>query len=146
MDDENEPYTRWQGLRIAQLGLCIALFLSFSIAALGFSVNLLVQPRFDITVCFAKLSFLCSVIFGLASVFFGSIAFLTRLWDFRTTAKVVRHRQNPHMADEIERWRRCYKLLGKWSWRLFTWQLCTFGLQILGLAIAFGITYGKRLV
>jgi len=45
-DDENEPYTRWQGFRISQLGLCITLFLTFSVAILGFSVNLLVQPMF----------------------------------------------------------------------------------------------------
>jgi len=26
--DENDPYTRWQGFRISQLGMCISLFLT----------------------------------------------------------------------------------------------------------------------
>ena len=87
-EDENEPYNRWQGFRITQLSICISLFLTFSVATLGFSISLLVQ-KFEITNCLAKASFLFSVILGLLSVSCGSVACLTRLWDFRKTAAVV---------------------------------------------------------
>jgi hypothetical protein len=95
--DENEPYSRWQGFRISQLGLSISLFLTFSVAILGFSTNLLIQPTYAITACFAKVLFLLSLASGLLSILFGSAAFLTRLADFRKTAKVVRHRCKPEM-------------------------------------------------
>ena len=56
-EDENEP--RWQGFRINQLGLCISLFLTFAVATLGFSINLLIQPKCEITTCPARAFFLC---------------------------------------------------------------------------------------
>jgi hypothetical protein len=59
-NSEIEPYTRWQGFRINQLGVCISLFLTFSVAVLGFSMNLLVQPTYFVTICFAKVFFFLS--------------------------------------------------------------------------------------
>jgi len=144
-DDENEPYTRWQGFRISQLGLCITLFLTFSVATLGFSVNLLVQPTFAITVCIAKVLFLLSLVFGLLSVIFGSIACLTRLSDFRKTAQVARHRSNPSMATDVGRWKEEYRRMSRWTWTLFRCQLVAFAFQALLLVLTLGITYWPRL-
>lgn len=145
VEDENEPYTRWQGFRIGQLGLCISLFLSFSVATLGFSVHLLVQPTYEITTCFAKVFFFLSVISGLLSVFWGSVACVTRLADFRTTAKVVKPRKTPDETADVERLRAKYKRLGWWTWTLFWGQLVGFALQVVGLILALGITYWSRL-
>lgn len=144
-EDENEPFTRWQGFRIGQLGLCISLFLTFAIAILGFSINLLVQPTYEITTCFAKVFFFFSLVCGLLSVLLGSVACLTRLADFRTTAKVARHRSNADKKADIDRWREDYKRLGEWTWRLLKGQLSTFALQATGLVLALGITYWHRL-
>jgi hypothetical protein len=144
-EDENEPYTRWQGFRISQLGLCISLFLTFAVAILGFSINLLIQPNWAITTCFAKVFFSFSLLFGLVSVLLGSVACLTRLADFRKTAKVARHRSDPDMEAEIAHWRDDYKRLGWWTWRLFMGQLLTFGLQTVGLVLSLVITYWHRL-
>jgi len=143
--DEKISYVRWQGFRIAQLTLCISLFLSFSLATLGFSANLLVQKDYNITKCYPKVIFLFSLIFGLLSVFVGAIACLTRLADFRKTAKVARHRDDPVMAADVAQWRNDYKRLAWWTWTLFKLQLVAGGLQLLGLMIALGITYWPRL-
>ena len=143
-EDENEPYNRWQGFRITQLSLCISLFLTYSVATLGFSINLLVQ-KFDITNCFAKVSFSASVVFGLISVLCGSGACLTRLWDFRKTAAVVRHRADAARTADVERWREEYRRFGRRTWDLFYWQLGMFGAQVLGLILSLGITYWNRL-
>ena len=140
-----KPYVRWQGFRIAQLGLCIALFLTFAVATLGFSINLLVQPHYPIVNCLARTSFLFSLVGGLLSGSFGGIACLTRLADFRKTAKVVRNRSDASKADTVARWREDYKRLGAWTRRLLTWQLVAFALQVIGLAMALGITYWHRL-
>ncbi len=141
-ETENEPYTRWQGFRINQLGLCISLFLSFAVATLGFSLHLLVQSEFPITSCYAKVFFVFSAVFGLLSILLGSIACVTRLTDFRITAKVAR-RPSDSESDHL---RDCYVRLGKWTWRLFKGQLVLFGLQATGLILALGITYWRRLV
>jgi hypothetical protein len=145
-EDENEPYTRWQGFRINQLGVCISLFLTFAVATLGFSINLLSQTNYAITECFAKVYFLFSLAGGLLSVLLGSIACLTRLADFRKTANVVRNRSDDSMKAEVERWRNDYKRLGKWTWRLFKGQLLGFGLQATLLVSALAISYWRRLI
>jgi hypothetical protein len=143
--DENEPYNRWQGLRIAQLTLCISLFLTFSIATLGFCINLLVQPAFAITNCYAKLFFVFSTIIGLLSLSSGAMACLTRLSDFRATAQVVRHRGDPTKAEAVAEWRARYQRMGKRTWGLFKCQLLFFGLQLAFLMLTLGTTYWRRL-
>jgi len=144
-EDENEPYTRWQGFRIGQLGLCISLFLTFAVAILGFSINLLIQPTYEISTCFAKIFFFFSLVCGLLSVLFGSVACVTRLSDFRKTAKVVRHRSDPNMKSEVDQLREDYKRLGQWTWKLFKWQLVAFGSQAFGLVLTLSVTYWHRL-
>jgi hypothetical protein len=144
-EDENYPYTRWQAMRLNQLGLCISLFLTYSVATLGFSINLLVQREYEITSCFAKAFLLFSVVLGLFSISLGAAACLTRLEDFRTTARVARHHCKPEMKEEVARWREKYKRLGEWTWRLFRGQLVTFGSQALGLVLSLGVTYWHRL-
>jgi hypothetical protein len=73
-DDDKETYNRWQGFRINQLTLCISLFLTFAVASLGFSINLLIQPRYEIAAYSAKMCFLFSLSLGLISVLLGSVA------------------------------------------------------------------------
>lgn len=125
-DDDKERYNRWQGLRIAQLGTCLSLFLTFSVATLGFSINLLNQAVWATSPCGAKLSLLWSLVFGVLSCVLGSSAYLTRLCDFRLTARVVRHSADPN----VNQWRTAYKRLGQWTWRLFIGQLIFFAVQV----------------
>lgn len=143
--DAKISYARWQGFRITQLTLCTSLFLSFSLATLGFSVNLMVERDYSITNCNAKVIFLLSLIFGLLSVFLGASSCLTRLADFRKTAKVARHRDDHAMAVDVAKWRGEYKRLAWWTWTLFKSQLATAGLQLVGLMIALVMTYWSRL-
>jgi hypothetical protein len=110
-DQGNERYIRWQGLRITQLGLTVALCLSFAVATLGFSISLLIQHASDIADAFAKLSLILSVGCGLLAVLLGFLVYLTRLLDFKATAQVARHYANPEMASELNQWRREYENL-----------------------------------
>lgn len=144
-EDENHPYTRWQGFRIGQLTVCISLLLTFSVAVLGFSASLLSQPTYSFTNVVARTCFLGSAIAGIISIAYGLSACLTRLQDFRVTAQVTRHREGPNRAQEVEEWREEYKRLGKSTWRRFKAQLRTFSLQIFLLLLSLGITYWPRL-
>lgn len=139
-EDENEPYTRWQGFRIGQLSLCISLFLTFSLATLGFSANLLIHLASCVTHWFVAALILSGVL-GAFSIACGAVACLTRLADFRATAQVARHRCDESRKAEIEEWRKKYKRMGKWTWRLFRGQLLTFALQAIVLVLSLGITY-----
>ena len=141
----NESYNRWQGFRITQLSLCVSLFLTFSVATLGFSINLLIQPVFSIVSCTAKGSFGLSLSFGLISIACGAWACVNRLRDFRLTAKIVRDRSKIE-SDKVVRMRDKSKHLGLWTWRFFCFQLSTFALQVLTLMLALVITYGYRLI
>lgn len=144
-EDENDPYVRWQGFRITQLGFCIGLFLTFSVATLGFAANLLVQPSYEITACFAKTLFFLSGISGLFSIICGSVACLTRLADFRTTARVARHREDPTKVADVKCWRETYKWWGRCTWALFRGQLALFGLQGISLILSLVTAYWPRL-
>ncbi len=139
-------YSKWQELRIAQLSTSIALFLTYSVAALGFSVNLLVQPGYAISNCIARTSFGLGILLGLLSVALGVTACVTRLKDFRLTAQIVRQRSKPNPDDSVEELRLQSKRLGEWTWRLFYSQIVTFGLQTFALVGALAVTYWHRLV
>lgn len=140
----DERYNRWEGHRITQLGVCISLFLTFSVAALGFSANLLVQHTDAIAACHVKISFLLSVGFGMLSVALGSTACLTRLVDFRKTARIPNLLKDDK-KQEADRLRGECGLLGRFTWRLFYCQLATFILQAFLLIGSLGIAYWARL-
>ena len=140
----NERYNRWQGHRITQLGVCISLFLTFSVATLGFSANLLVQHTDAIAACHVKIPFLFSVGLGMLSVALGSAACLTRLVDFRKTARIP-GLLKVDKKQEADRLRGECELLGRFTWRLFYSQLATFILQAFLLIGSLGIAYWTRL-
>ena len=88
-----DAYARWQGIRITHLGTCINLFLTYAVAALGFSLHLLNEPRFPSANGPAAILLIAAVILGLLSTIFGAGCCVNRLWDFRLTARIVRIRK-----------------------------------------------------
>src|SRR5579864_3681063 len=134
-ESENEPYTRWQGFRITQLGLCIGLFLTYSVAILGFSANMLVQREYSIGGFLGRLFFTSSGVCGLLSLAFGISACVTRLYDFRITARVAKTRWDSTQQDRVNKWRKISGCLGTWTWGLFWAQTVTFALQAGSLVV-----------
>ena len=61
------------------------------------------------------------------------------------TAQVARHVSDHLLSDKVTEWRREYERLDHWTWGLFYWQLGMFALQVLGLLLSLGITYGHKL-
>ena len=132
----NEVYNRREAFRIAQLSVCLSLFLTFSVATLGFSINLLAQPVFSIVGCMAKSSFGLSLLFGLLSILFGAWACVNRVKDFRLTASIARARSKDGAVGKVTLMQDKAKSLGQWTWRLFCFQLSAFGFQVLTLMLA----------
>lgn len=80
-DRKNERFVRWQEYRITQLGFSINLFLGFSVASMAFVINLLLGGGKGN----AELKFVL-VVWAVSSLF-GCVSTISRLLDFRYTAK-----------------------------------------------------------
>lgn len=84
-DDQKERYVRWQDYRITHLSYTINIFLGFAVASLAFLINIKLEgkphcavPIDTVMVCWAT------------SAVFGCVATLSRLLDFRYTARKIK--------------------------------------------------------
>jgi len=118
-DEAHERYIRWQDYRITQFSFAINLFLTFAVAALGFCLTLVKDSGFTPPIGSGLL--LRHSVFSFAgSIVFGSLATLSRLWDFRFTAIKIRKSYDgfrQRAAEFLAKW------LGGVSWSLFYLQL-----------------------
>ncbi len=146
-DNENniDSKTRWQAITVAQLSYSINLFLTFTVAALGFCMSLLLNKSFtpeSWNVC----AFSVSIILFLSSGGFGIWCTINRLRDFRATAKITRIRDKKDKEVETQSLRLLTDNLGKKTWGIFWWQIGTFcaGIFLLVFSVAFSL--GQRLL
>ena len=135
----NRPVVRWQRIALTQLGIVNATVLSLATAALGFGLT---QSS---TVSGGEL---CALRGGLAllvaSVVFALLCALTRLCDFRKTAKTARlveekpsHDPKSEKFKEIQALRWNTKKLGNKTWCFLHCQLGTFAVGAVLLVGAF---------
>lgn len=149
----NEKYIRWQNYTINQLTFAINLFLGLSTGSLALGVMLLRDNAFSLNGC-SKLSFSLGLIALCISFIFGCIAVITRLMDFRFTAKKVRFDdKSDDKKDKIseeyrrksEEYKRKAAILGQWTWRLFWVEIITFMFGWIVLFIVLLFAYGDKL-
>ncbi|PYI94583.1 MAG: hypothetical protein DME97_01005 [Verrucomicrobia bacterium] len=139
--DEREKYVRWQDYRITQFSFAINLFLTFAVAALGFSFALIKEAAFIPPPGSGWL--LRHAIYGLAaSIVFGTLTTLSRLLDFRCTTIKIKKKYSDwrqSAAEFLAKW------LGPISWSLFYVQLAALAYGACRLACAILMTYGAKL-
>ena len=145
--DRNEKFSRWQGITMTQLSYSINLFLTFSVASLGFCVSLLFNENLNTSTCQVYFYF-HSLFLILASGGFGVWCTINRLRDFRASAKIAnlkrkKNNSKPEKVDdcEIDTLRELTKNLGNKTWIIFWWQIGTFcaGIVLLVLSVAFSV-------
>lgn len=112
-DRSGEQYIRWQDYRIQHFTFANNLFLTFSVAAIGFWMSLLTDPSFEPR-GIGKPTFFWALILLASSAIAGSGVVLLRLWDFRLTAQVTRMDESKN-----KRIRKIAKYLGLLSWSTF---------------------------
>lgn len=139
----DQRFIRWQSQTIAQLTFAINLFAGLSVAAFGVGVSLMREPSFSPSPCYA-LVYLGSLAFLGISTLTGVAATLTRLLDFRATARTVRLRQKVGTPTDVAFAGDEAKALGKATWRFFWALLLTFLLGIGGLTIVLFSVYGSE--
>lgn len=145
-------FVRWQAIALNQLGYSVGLILTYAAASLGFGLSLIKDDRYQ-PGCWAK-AFMLFALFSLAvSIGLGLWCVVNRLRDFRITRSIARDRENCEREplSDIEIDRRLHdrrsesKRLGKWTWRIFAWQLGTFAFGSLCLTIAFIIAFHTKI-
>jgi hypothetical protein len=115
MDSEQkERYVRWQDYRINQLSFSINLFLSFGVASLAYAINLKITKVAGVS----QSEIVLSIYWWSASAVLGTIATLSRLLDFRYTARKIK--------DSSESDKCKAKMLGKVTWSTFWAQVMTY--------------------
>lgn len=111
--EQKERYVRWQNYRITQLSFSINLFLGFAVASLAYVINLKLgeNPKNSELLIFI-------IKWWSWSATLGCVATITRLLDFRYTAKKIKFggKFNTFMA----------KWLGSITWGAFWGQLLTY--------------------
>lgn len=140
----DDRYNRWQGLAIAQLSVAVALISGLSVSGLALGFSLLQNKEFVPCGAF-KSMFACSLPFLLLAAVFSFSAVVSRLLDFRLTARKVRKDQKPSYSRPLKLFWLGPEAYGRITWFLF-WLSCV--ALLLGIAFLFasiGGTYADRL-
>jgi uncharacterized membrane protein YbhN (UPF0104 family) len=143
-DEPKGSFTHWQSTTIVQLTYAINLILSFSVAVLGFQIAIILNEKFN-PVSWQKCTFLFSLACLLISVGSGILCVINRLRDFRATMKVAQMREKGRNDEEIQPYRALYQKLGAMTWRLFWWQIGTFGVGVLVLVLSIAVSLRNKL-
>lgn len=139
----DEKYNRWQGLAIAQLSVAIALISGLSVAGLGAGLSLLQNNEFVLEPPY-KCIFAVSLLLLLIAAFLSCAAVITRLLDFRLTARKVRKKQLPEYNKSLTLFGFDSEAFGRATWRLF-WSSCTlFTLGVILVVVCIGVAYSDR--
>ena len=134
----DDRYNRWQGLGIAQLSVAVALISGLSVAGLGVGLALLQNKEFLLTA--PKCIFSASLLILLIAALLSCGAVITRLLDFRLTARKVRKDMKPTYDKPLTIF-----WLGPdgATWGLF-WSSClTFLLGVILLVVSIGVAYAE---
>jgi len=141
----NESFIRWQAITIAQLSYAINLILTFSVAAIGFAVTLLLNEKFNPGL-WQSCAFSLSLILLLASGAFGIWCTINRLRDFRATTKISKLRDKEGEKSEVQNLRSLTRNLGNKTWGIFWWQIGTFSAGIFFLVLSVAFSVGNKLL
>jgi len=135
-------FIRWQGRTIRQLSTALALLCGLSVGGLGLTLSLARAPDFRPTGRDAAMFLLGAAAFFIASAA-GIGAVVTRLLDFRLTAKTVRSgtATGPYTLFGTDA--TCY---GRATWRLFWTLLVAFAIAIMSTTIVVAHLYLGRIV
>jgi hypothetical protein len=111
--EDRERYIRWTDHRINHLSYSINLFLGFAVASVAYCVNLKIDGKL-LGSCSLDASL---ILFGISALF-GSLATVTKLLDYRYTARRIKDGGvfNELMASHI----------GSFTWAFFWLQLAVY--------------------
>lgn len=140
----DDRYNRWQGLEIAQLTVAVALISGLSVSALAVGLSLLQNKEFVLSGVF-KAMFAWSFPLLLLAAVSSSGAVVSRLLDFRLTARKVRNEQNPTYSRSLTMFWLGPEEYGRLTWFLFWLSCLVFLVGVVLLFASIWGTYGCRI-
>ena len=135
----DQKFNRWQGLAITQLSVAVALISGLSISGLGAGLSLLQKPEFSLVAPF-KLAFAISLLLFVAAALCSCAAVLSRLLDFRLTARKIRGKPPLKLFGTDP------EPFSAATWRLFWVSCVSFFLGAISFVASVGSAYAGRLV
>jgi len=135
----SERYVRWQGLAITQLSVAVALISGLSLAGIGAGLSLLQRPEFVLVGAF-KAFFALSLFLFVVAAFSSCGAVLTRLLDFRLTARKARGKPS------LQIFARDSDAYGRATWRLFWCSCISFLVGATSFVASVASAYAYRLL
>lgn len=127
-----ESSVRWQGRTIEQFGYALNLVLGLSVTGFGYETTLLFNKEPVLSEwqsCLLKTSLLLFFISSAVALW----CIITRLRNFRLTAKIARNREGGASELELQPERIKSKELGRITWLLLWWQIGGFAAGIVTL-------------
>lgn len=96
--EQKERYVRWQEYRITQLSNSTNLFLGFAAASLAYAINLKLSGSLHSNISLEQI-----IIWWAISALFGCLSTITKLLDYRFTARKIRYsgQFNTFMANNM---------------------------------------------
>ncbi len=132
----HDRHTKWQGLRRDQLSLTNNLFLTFGLAICGYLSVYFLDNKKPLD---------CCVVWGYTwvcvSITAGTLVAVSRLYDFRFTAKKIWREElwlKKSLAEDLKKMKRnkcAYRIFGCISWILLIAQIVSFLIGIIYLYV-----------
>jgi len=140
----DDRYNRWQGLAIAQLSVAVALISGLSVSGLAVGFSLLQNKEFIPCGAF-KVMFAWSFPLLLLAALFSCIAVVSRLLDFRLTARKVRKDKKPGYSRPLKMFWLGPDAYSCITWFLFWLSCIAFLIGVIFLFVSIGATYANHL-
>jgi cytoskeletal protein RodZ len=128
---------------MGQLTFVLNMFFGLSVGALAFSFSLVRDKEFLLSAC-PKLTFQIGLISLCIAVFVSCAAVMSRLFDYRYTAKKIRSDEKEEV-EESAVYKYKSSFLGRLTWRLLWVQVVTLGIGLLGLVVGVLSGYSDRI-
>ena len=141
----HNQYNRWQGLAIAQFSVAVALISGLSVAGLGAGLSLLQNEKFVLNGWW-KCAFALSQLFFVIAAFLSCTAVITRLLDFRLTARKVRKDTKPNYDKPLTIFWLGEDAYGRATWGLFSTSCLLFAVGVALLIVSIVTAYADRLL
>lgn len=132
IEDSKDKNLKWRDIQREQLGYSANIYFLFSSAILGFSLNLWINKRNDLS-CPSIVLLTISTSFIILSLIFYALFTNNRLNDFRQTAKYYKKEKTPNEVSELT------EKIGERTWLYYKTQLYSLILGFLFALIGIGI-------
>ena len=142
--NNNERFIRWQSVLRDHVSFVNNLFLTISIAIVGFLISMLAEKDFH-PHCEEKALLTIGLVAIFISIICGLVTTISRLIDFRTTLEKIKNEINDSSKEGLQDQKESMKLYGAVTWFFLYSQIITLLVGSICLAITFSLIYNDKL-